>query len=129
MKKRYFPKDNGGMAALTLYHNPRCSKSREALALLSTHDVEVQVRRYLEDPLDLEELRSLAARLDAPLVSLIRSNEAEWKALGLNEPDDEACLTAIAEHPRLLQRPILDRGDRAVIGRPPEAILTLLDSK
>ncbi|GHA86823.1 arsenate reductase (glutaredoxin) [Modicisalibacter luteus] len=117
------------MAALILYHNPRCSKSREALALLTAHDVDIQVRRYLDDPLDLEELRSLAARLDAPVASMVRSNEAEWKALSLSEPDDEACLSAIAKHPRLLQRPILDRGDRAVIGRSPEAILTLLDSK
>ena len=117
------------MAALVLYHNPRCSKSREALDLLRARDVDVQVRRYLDEPLDAEELRSLAARLTSPMESLIRTNEPEWKALGLVEPDETACLAAIMEHPRLLQRPILDRGDCAVIGRPPEAILTLLDSK
>ncbi|SFH72509.1 arsenate reductase family protein [Modicisalibacter xianhensis] len=117
------------MAALMLYHNPRCSKSREALALLEARGVDFQVRRYLDEPLDREELKALASRLDTPCDSLVRTNEAEWKAFQVTEPDEAACLAAIAEYPRLLQRPILDRGDRAVIGRPPEAILTLLDSE
>lgn len=115
------------MATLTLYHNPRCSKSREALALLETHGADFTLRRYLDDPLSLTELQSLAARLKGPIRDLVRSNEDEWKALALDTPSDEQRLQAIAQHPRLLQRPLLDRGDRAIIGRPPEAIMALLD--
>jgi len=116
------------VTTLTLLHNPRCSKSREALALLESRSVDVTVRRYLDDPLGREELQALAARLDAPVETLLRRNEAEWKALGLEAPSEAQMLEAIAEHPRLLQRPVLDRGDRAVIGRPPEAILALLET-
>lgn len=115
------------MAALTLYHNPRCSKSREALALLEAHSADFTLRRYLDEPLSLVELQALATRLEGPIKALVRTNEAEWKALALDSPSDEQYLEAIASHPRLLQRPLLDRGDRAVIGRPPEAIMTLLD--
>ena len=121
------------MAALTLYHNPRCSKSREALALLEAHSADFTLRRYLDEPLllaqavDVNGMQVLAARLEGPIKALVRTNEAEWKALALDSPSDEQYLEAIASHPRLLQRPLLDRGDRAVIGRPPEAIMTLLD--
>lgn len=116
------------MATLTFYHNPRCSKSREALKLLEDRGVDVEVRRYLDDPLSLDELHSLADRLEGPIESLVRTNEAEWKALAIDTPDDQQRLVAIASHPRLMQRPLLDRGDRAVIGRPPAAVLTLLDA-
>lgn len=116
------------MSTLILYHNPRCSKSREALALLEARDANIQVRRYLDDPLSLDELYALAERLDSPVESLVRTSEAEWKALALDAPTDEQRLKAIAAHPRLMQRPLLDRGDRAILGRPPEAILTLLDA-
>ncbi|WP_224417048.1 MULTISPECIES: arsenate reductase (glutaredoxin) [unclassified Modicisalibacter] len=114
------------MSALTLYHNPRCSKSRDALKLLEARGVEFQVHRYLDDPLPRAQLESLAARLDTPVESLLRDNETEWKALALSSPSRDEILAAIAEHPRLMQRPILDRGDRAVIGRPPEAVMALL---
>ncbi len=112
---------------LTLYHNPRCSKSREALALLEERGVDLNVRRYLDAPLSLAELQSLAARLEDSTERLVRTNEDAWKALALEAPSDQQRLEAIAAHPRLLQRPVLDRGDRAIIGRPPEAILALLD--
>lgn len=116
------------MAALTLLHNPRCSKSREALALLEQAGADVQVRRYLDDPLDGEELRGLIARLDGKLSDLVRANETEWKSLGADREDESQVVAAILAHPRILQRPILDNGERAVIGRPPEAITSLLES-
>lgn len=115
------------MANLTLYHNPRCSKSREALALLEARGADITLRRYLDEPLSLIELQSLAARLVDPIENLVRTNEEQWKVLALDTPSDEQRLQAIARHPRLLQRPLLDRGDRAIIGRPPEAIMALLD--
>lgn len=116
------------MTTLTLYHNPRCSKSREALSLLEAKGVDFEIRRYLDEPLTHAELISLANRLDNPVSELLRSNEDEWKRLAVEAPDDEKRLAAIAEYPRLLQRPILDRGDRAIIGRPTEAILSLVDA-
>lgn len=116
------------MKSITLLHNPRCSKSREALALLETAGAEVQVRRYLDQPLNGEELRDLASRLDGDIGQLVRSNEAEWKALAADDHDLDQVINAIVAHPRIMQRPIADDGQRAIIGRPPEAIQSLLDS-
>ncbi|MDR5858719.1 arsenate reductase family protein [Halomonas eurihalina] len=111
---------------LTLLHNPRCSKSRQALALLEERGVDVQVRRYLDDPLDEKELRSLMSRLDADGTALVRTNEAEWKALNASVDDPDQVVQAIVAYPKILQRPIADDGQRAVIGRPPEDVLGLL---
>ncbi|MCE3025688.1 MULTISPECIES: arsenate reductase (glutaredoxin) [Salinicola] len=114
------------MATLTLYHNPRCSKSREALSLLESRRIDVTLHRYLDDPLDREQLAALARRLgdDAPL--MLRRDESEWRQLGIDDPTLAQILDAIAEHPRLLQRPIADDGEYAVIGRPPQAVLQLI---
>ncbi|MBD3894383.1 arsenate reductase family protein [Halomonas sp. ML-15] len=116
------------MAPITYYHNPRCSKSREGLALLEAQGAELSVRRYLDTPLSLAELQALASRLSTPFASLVRTNEAAWKSLGLDINDRHNVLEAIAAEPRLLQRPIADDGHRALIGRPPEAMLPLLDN-
>ncbi|SDO07410.1 arsenate reductase [Halomonas shengliensis] len=114
------------MPAITLLHNPRCSKSREALALLEARGIEVAVRRYLDEPLDEAELRALIGRLEGDIAGLVRRKEAEWKALDADTNDPEQVIRAILDHPRIMERPIADDGSRAVIGRPPEAILTLL---
>lgn len=112
---------------ITLFHNPRCSKSRQALTLLEERGADVRVRRYLDAPLDEAELRDLLARLDADGRPLVRTNEAEWKALGADITDPDQVIRAIVAHPRIMQRPIADDGERAVIGRPPEDVLGLLD--
>lgn len=112
---------------ITLLHNPRCSKSRQALALLEERGADLRVRRYLDEPLDEQELRALIARLAVDGEALVRTGEAEWKALGADLDDRDRVIQAIVAHPRLLQRPIADDGSRAVIGRPPEAVLALLD--
>ncbi|MCG6657140.1 arsenate reductase (glutaredoxin) [Halomonas campisalis] len=111
---------------ITLFHNPRCSKSRQALALLQEHGAEVRVRRYLDEPLDETELRELMSRLDADGTALVRTQEAEWKALDADIQDQEQVIRAIVAHPRLLERPIADDGKRAIIGRPPEDVLSLI---
>lgn len=117
------------MPPITLLHNPRCSKSRQALALLEERGASVTVRRYLEAPLDEAELRGLIERLDAPLTALVRTKEAEWKALEAADAGDlEQVVAALLAHPRLLERPIADDGRRAVIGRPPEQVLDLLNA-
>ncbi len=117
------------MTAITLYHNPRCSKSRQALALLEERGVEVRIRRYLDEPLDEAELRELMARLDADGTALVRTGEQEWKLLVVDLQDQEQVIAAIVAHPRLMQRPIADDGEHAVIGRPPEDVLGLIDGR
>lgn len=116
------------MIEVTLYHNPRCSKSRAARALLEERGVALTVIEYLETPLDVPGLRAVLARLGIDARQLLRTGEPEYQALLLDDPklDDDALLAAIAAHPRLLERPIAVRGERAVIGRPPERVLELL---
>ena len=115
------------MTTLTLFHNPRCSKSRQALALLEERDTSFKVRRYLDEPLDKDELRALIARLDGGHQALVRHKEAEWKSLDADAADIDQVISAIVAHPRIMERPVADDGRRAVIGRPPEAILDLLE--
>lgn len=117
------------MSASRLLHNPRCSKSRAALALLQSRGVDFEVVPYLEQPPGAEELRVLLAQLDTGPRDLLRSGEAEFAALGLGDPDlgDDALVAAMAAHPQLIERPVFVHRDRAVVGRPPERVLDLLD--
>ena len=112
---------------LVLLHNPKCSKSRAALALLEERDVSFEVRPYLDEPLDAEELRGLGARLGRPVSEWVRRKESAFAAAGCSasSPED-ALIAAVVANPILLERPILVRGRRAAIGRPPEDILALL---
>ncbi len=115
-------------AELLLLHNPRCSKSRAARALLEERGVAFVERRYLEDPLSARELAELRRRLGRPPGAWMRRGEAAFVEAGLAQGSDEAALLeALARHPILLERPILVRGQRAVVGRPPERVLELLD--
>jgi arsenate reductase len=109
---------------LVLLHNPRCSKSRAARALLEERGVAFVERRYLEEPLSPAELADLAARLGRSPRDWARRGEAEW-TLG-DDASDARVLAAMAAHPILIERPILVRGSRAVVGRPPERVLELL---
>lgn len=112
--------------ATRIYHNPRCSKSRATLALLAEHGIDHEVVEYLQTPPARTELAQLLALLDCRAAEIVRFNEAEWKLTGLSrDADDAALLDAIAEYPKLLQRPIVVHGDAARIGRPPEAVLEL----
>lgn len=116
---------------LAIYHNPRCSKSREALALLEEHanarQEPIDVIEYLKTPPSRTELAELHARLGCPVAEMIRKNEEEYTALGLDGASDDALLDALAAHPKLLQRPIVVTEDgRALIARPPELLLAFL---
>ena len=112
---------------LLLIHNPRCSKSRAAKALLEERGARFELRLYLEDPLTRDELTELRRRLGLPARDFARRGEPAFSAAGLGpESGDAAVLDAIARHPELLERPILVRGDRAVVGRPPEKVLELV---
>lgn len=109
------------------YHNPRCSKSRQALALLEAHGIEVNIIKYLDDTPDTEALKAVIKKLGITPRELLRTKESDYKALNLKDESisDEAILAAMAKHPKLIERPIWIVGDRAVIGRPPENVLTL----
>lgn len=111
-----------------LYHNPRCSKSRGALELLQERGVNPRVIAYLETPPSKDELRDLLKMLALPTRALLRTGEDEYRQLGLADPSlsDDALIAAMAAHPRLIERPIFVHAGRAVIGRPPEQVLTLL---
>jgi arsenate reductase len=108
-------------------HNPRCSKSRAALDLVRESGVELPVREYLRDPLSVEELRSIVKKLGVRPIEIVRRGEPQYAALGLSDttPDAEV-LRAMAENPILIERPIVVRGSRAVIGRPPETVREIL---
>ncbi|OLU28786.1 arsenate reductase (glutaredoxin) [Pseudomonas sp. PA15(2017)] len=116
------------MTELMLYHNPRCSKSRAALQLLEERDLQPVVVHYLDTPPSAAQLRDVLDKLGLPPRHLLRSGEDEYRELGLADQalSDEQLIAAMAAHPRLIERPILIAGDRAVIGRPPENILELL---
>ena len=113
---------------LTIFHNPRCSKSRQTLALLEARGLKLQVIEYLATPPDAATLNRLIRMLGVTARDLIRKGEPEYRALGLDDPalDDAALVAAMAEHPRLIERPIVVAGNRARIGRPPETVLELL---
>lgn len=111
---------------LTIYHNPRCSKSREALALVqqfsAEHEQPLQIVEYLSTPLDSAQLSALHQQLGGPLRSMVRDNEAEYASMQLMQADDDALLQALASCPKLLQRPIVSYRGKALIGRPPELL-------
>jgi len=112
---------------LVLLHNPRCSKSRAAKQLLDARGVAYTERRYLEEPLSRAELAALARKLGRPAREWVRTVEDAWREAGLDaEAGDGAILDAMARHPVLIERPILIAGERAAVGRPPEALLALL---
>lgn len=113
---------------ITLWHNPRCSKSRETLALIQASGAELTVRRYLDDAPDAAQIEAARAALGLTSVrGMMRGKEPVARALSLG-PDtpEDALVAAMAAHPILIERPIVFKGGRAVIARPPEAVRTLL---
>ncbi|WXL24331.1 arsenate reductase (glutaredoxin) [Ectopseudomonas mendocina] len=116
------------MTDLILYHNPRCSKSRSALQILEERGLTPTIVRYLETPPSVNELQSLLKKLAITPRQLLRTGEDEYSELGLSAPEltDLQLIEAMASHPKLIERPILIAGDRAVIGRPPEKVLEIL---
>ena len=113
---------------VTIWHNPRCSKSRQTLDLLRSNGVEPAIREYLKEPPGKAEVEKLVALVGGDPRELIRDGEAEFKALKLRKADltKAQIVDAITAHPVLLQRPIVVKGTHAAIGRPPEAVLPLL---
>ena len=111
----------------TIWHNPRCSKSRQTLALLEEHGVTPTVRLYLEDAPSASEVSDVVTKLGISPWDLLRRGEKVFKELGLNQQEDnEAIIEAMAQHPILIERPIVIHAGAAVLGRPPENVLGLI---
>lgn len=115
------------MAAIRIWHNPRCSKSRATLTILEENGVTPIEVKYLETPPSKADIVDTLAALNMKAKDIVRKGEAVYKSLNLStESTDEEILDALAENPILIERPIVISGDRAVIGRPPENVLSLL---
>jgi arsenate reductase len=117
------------MSEVTIYHNPRCSNSRNALAVAEEHGVEAEVVRYLEQRPDRATLERLVSQLEDPVEDLVRKDD-RFKELRLDPASfvgrPAAVVELLLEHPELLQRPVLVKGDRAIIGRPKERVVAFL---
>lgn len=113
---------------ITFYHNPRCAKSREALALLTGRGVNPEIVLYLESPPGVAQLKKILAALDIPAAKLLRTKEEVYKDVNPDKKplSESAALQAMVRYPKLIERPIAVRGHRAVIGRPPEKVLELI---
>jgi arsenate reductase len=114
--------------SVTLYHNARCSKSRETLALLQSNNVEPEIIEYLKTPLNSTQISILINQLDFTSArELMRTKEDIYKELNLKEETQESALiNAMAEHPKLIERPIVVNNNKAALGRPPENVLSIL---
>ncbi|MEE2029756.1 putative protein YfgD [Shewanella oneidensis] len=116
------------MTKVTIYHNPRCSKSRETLALLEQQGCDITVVEYLENPPSAAEIHEILAKLQLSARELIRTKEDEYQALGLSDPtlSEETLIKAMVNTPKLIERPIVLANQQAAIGRPLENVLNIL---
>ena len=110
---------------LTIYHNPRCSKSRQTLSLIEENNQAVTIVEYLKNPLTKSEINGLLNTLSVNPIEMMRTKEAEFKEQNLKGADDETLINAMVATPKLIERPIVVKNDKAIIGRPPENVLTL----
>lgn len=115
------------MADLTIFHNPRCSKSRAAMDEVEYSEAHADVVRYLDTPPDRATLASVVAKLEDPVADLVRRGDAKAKGIDVPEVlDADAVIELLLEHPELMERPVLVKGDRAIIGRPTERVAPFL---
>jgi len=111
---------------LTIYHNPRCSKSRQTLELIKENSTkELKIVEYLKDPITQETIAQLLLQLSCSPVDMMRVKETEFTAQNLKEADDKTLIAAMVATPKLIERPIVSDGNKAIIGRPPTNVLTL----
>ena len=114
--------------SVKIYHNPRCSKSRQTLQQLQAQGIEPEIIEYLKTPPTAAELKDILQKLEMEPRDLMRKNEAEYKATGMNntELNNEALINGMTDTPKLIERPIVLANGKAAIGRPPESVLTIL---
>lgn len=115
--------------SITIYHNPRCSKSRQTLSILEDKGMEIDVIEYLQSPPDAATLTSLIKKLGITANDLVRKGEAEYKLAGLDKDDvtEDEIIQAMVKYPKLIERPIVVNNDKAALGRPPENVLAILE--
>ena len=116
------------MSDFIIYHNPRCSKSRQTLEILNQQDVNPEVVLYLENPPSIEEVKSILQKLGLDPRDVIRKGEEEYKLLNLKDQSlsENELINFMSENPKLIERPIVIKGNKAVIGRPPENVLSII---
>ena len=116
------------MSDFTIYHNPRCSKSRQTLEILTKQNVDTEIVLYLETPPSAEEVTSILQKLGLSSRDIIRKGEEEYKLLNIKDQSltENELITFMSENPKLIERPIVVKDDKAIIGRPPENVLSLL---
>lgn len=111
---------------LTIYHNPRCSKSRQTLQLIEDNNQAVTIVEYLKAPLNIEQVKQLLSLLNVSPIKMMRTKETEFKEQNLKDASDEVLIEAMVNTPKLIERPIVTSTNMmAIIGRPPENVLTL----
>ncbi|MBT8325025.1 MAG: arsenate reductase (glutaredoxin) [Winogradskyella sp.] len=112
---------------IQILHNPRCRKSREGLAIVEASGQPFEVIKYLDEPLNKSQLKTIIDQLQIEPLALVRTNESIWKENYKGKDlSDEAIIDAMVKHPKLIERPIVIKNNKAVVGRPPEQIKTLL---
>ncbi len=112
---------------IVIWHNPRCSKSREALKLLNAEGIEPDVFRYLDEHPTKDQIKEVLEMLGVGAKDIMRTKEAVYKELGMKDvEDEEKLIEAMVEHPKLIERPIVIKDGKAVLGRPPEKVLQLI---
>lgn len=114
--------------SVTIYHNPRCSKSRQTLQLLEDRSIEVKIIDYLKTPPSADELKSILGKLNKTARDIVRKGEDAYKEHNLADKtkSEDAIIAALVTSPKLMERPIVVNGDKAAIGRPPESVLDIL---
>ena len=114
---------------MKIYHNPRCSKSRETLKIILDNDIKPDIHLYLENPLSIEEIRYILKLLDTSPENIVRRNEDIYKTLDLKNANKEMLIKMLHENPILLERPIVISKNQAILGRPPENVKQLITNK
>ena len=115
------------MSTATIYHNPRCSKSRATLALLQTQTSDIKIIKYLESPPSEQQIKTIVKNLGGNITSLLRKSEPEYQEYGFsaNELSETEICKLLHQHPKVMERPIVCYQNQAIIGRPPENVLSL----
>jgi len=111
---------------MEIFHNPRCSKSRATLNIIKENNIQPTIRLYLDDPLSIDEIKSLLIKLNTTADKIVRKNEEIYKKLNLKDANEYLLIENISKNPILLERPIVVKGELAIIGRPPENVMKLL---
>tara|TARA_B100001142_G_scaffold170032_1_gene169568 strand:+ start:10971 stop:11312 length:342 start_codon:yes stop_codon:yes gene_type:complete len=113
---------------MKIYHNPRCSKSRQTLAIIEKKTSNFEIVRYLEDPLKFNDIKVLLIKLNIKPIKIVRTKETIWREkFKGKEINDNEIINILAENPKLMERPIVETKEKAIIGRPPENVLELFN--